>query len=46
VSIVANCASEPYDPTEFERLPPTASEVPYRWTRLPKIPEPPEMANG
>jgi dTDP-4-dehydrorhamnose 3,5-epimerase len=32
VSLVANCASEPYDSAEFDRLPPSATEIPFRWT--------------
>jgi dTDP-4-dehydrorhamnose 3,5-epimerase len=35
-SVVANCASEPYDPAEFERLEPDTPSIPYRWsTPLP-----------
>lgn len=30
-SIVANCASEPYDPAEFDRLEPFDPAIPYRW---------------
>ena len=31
VSVVANCGSEPYDAEEFERIPPSAAEIPYEW---------------
>lgn len=31
LSIVANCASEPYDPAEFDRVAPSSPEIPYRW---------------
>lgn len=33
VSVLANCATEPHDPTEFERLDPDAPEIPYVWDR-------------
>ena len=32
VSILANCATEPSDEAELERLEPTASSIPYEWT--------------
>lgn len=31
LSIVANLASEEYDPAEFDRIDPHAPEIPYRW---------------
>lgn len=31
LSILANCASEPYDPSEFERVEPRSAIVPYVW---------------
>ena len=31
LSVVANCASEPHDPAEFDRAPPSSPEIPYRW---------------
>lgn len=34
-SVVANCASEPYDPAEFDRVAPDAPQVPYRWGDAP-----------
>lgn len=34
VSILANCATEPSDEAELERLEPTASSIPYEWTAL------------
>jgi dTDP-4-dehydrorhamnose 3,5-epimerase len=41
LAIVANCASEPYDEREFERLVPTAAEIPYRWgAEIRSTPEP------
>jgi dTDP-4-dehydrorhamnose 3,5-epimerase len=30
-AIIANCATEPHDPSEMSRLDPFASEIPYRW---------------
>ena len=30
-AIVANCATEPHDPTEISRLDPFSPEIPYRW---------------
>jgi len=30
-AIVANCATEPHDPTEIERLDPFDNAIPYRW---------------
>lgn len=30
-AIVANCASEPHDPEEIERLDPFSSKIPYDW---------------
>jgi dTDP-4-dehydrorhamnose 3,5-epimerase len=30
-AIVANCATEPHDPAEIERLDPFSSRIPYRW---------------
>ena len=32
LSILANCATEPSDEAELERLEPTASSIPYEWT--------------
>ncbi len=31
-ALVANCASEPHDPEEIERLDPFANEIPYDWS--------------
>jgi dTDP-4-dehydrorhamnose 3,5-epimerase len=31
-SLLANCATEPFDPAEGETLPPDSDRVPYRWT--------------
>jgi len=31
VAIVANCATEPHDPSEFDRLNPTQNHIPYTW---------------
>ena len=31
VAIVANCATEPYDPKEIERVDPLGSTIPYDW---------------
>lgn len=31
-AIVANCATEPYDPEEIIRLDPSSSEIPYNWS--------------
>ena len=30
-AIVANCATEPHDPAEIERLDPLSGAIPYRW---------------
>jgi dTDP-4-dehydrorhamnose 3,5-epimerase len=30
-AIVANCATEPHDPGEIERIPPTSDRIPYDW---------------
>jgi dTDP-4-dehydrorhamnose 3,5-epimerase len=30
-ALVANCATEPHDPDEIERLDPFAAEIPYDW---------------
>jgi len=30
-AILANCASEPHDPSEIDRLDPDTDRVPYRW---------------
>ena len=30
-AIVANCATEPHDPAEIERLDPESPRIPYRW---------------
>lgn len=30
-AIVANCATEPHDPAEIERLDPLGGQIPYRW---------------
>lgn len=32
-SVLANLASEPYDPAEFDRIDPHSEEIPYRWNR-------------
>lgn len=34
LSILANCATEPSDEAELERLDPTASAIPYEWTAV------------
>ena len=31
VSVMANCASEVYDPAEFDRIDPHDERIPYRW---------------
>lgn len=31
LAILANCATEPYDPSEFARLEPTDHHIPYVW---------------
>jgi dTDP-4-dehydrorhamnose 3,5-epimerase len=31
-AIVANCATEPYDPAEISRLDPTSNIIPYDWS--------------
>ncbi len=31
LAILANCATEPHDPAELERLDPGTPELPYRW---------------
>ena len=31
MAIVANCATEPNDPSELDRLDPTKNHIPYRW---------------
>ncbi len=31
VAIIANCATEPNDPSELERLDPTENHIPYTW---------------
>ena len=31
VSMIANCASHPHDPTDTERLDPFSDEIPYDW---------------
>jgi dTDP-4-dehydrorhamnose 3,5-epimerase len=31
LAILANCATEPHDPAEFDRLEPTTPEIPYEW---------------
>ncbi len=33
-SVVANCATEPHDPSEIERIPPTSSWIPYSWGEI------------
>ncbi len=33
VSILANCATEPHDPDELDRLDPYSTDVPYDWER-------------
>jgi dTDP-4-dehydrorhamnose 3,5-epimerase len=33
VSILANCATEPHDPAELERLDPYSTDIPYDWER-------------
>ena len=30
-SVVANCATEPHDPSEIVRKPPTWADIPYDW---------------
>ena len=35
LSIVANCASIPYDPDEVRRLDPGDPRIPYRWDSRP-----------
>lgn len=30
-ALLANCATEPYDPTEMTRLDPFSPEIPYQW---------------
>ena len=30
-AIVANCATEPHDPAEIERMDPFSPAIPYRW---------------
>lgn len=32
VSVLANCASEPSDPDELDRLDPDGAEIPYTWS--------------
>jgi dTDP-4-dehydrorhamnose 3,5-epimerase len=34
VSIVANCATHPHDPSRTERLDPFSADIPYRWDVL------------
>jgi dTDP-4-dehydrorhamnose 3,5-epimerase len=31
MALLANCATEPSDPDELERLDPTSDQIPYRW---------------
>lgn len=31
MGIIANCATEPYDPSELDRLDPTTDRIPYTW---------------
>jgi dTDP-4-dehydrorhamnose 3,5-epimerase len=31
LSVVANCATIPHDPTEIDRLDPMSGEIPYDW---------------
>ncbi len=31
VAVVANCATEAHDPSEFDRLDPTKNHIPYNW---------------
>lgn len=33
MAIVANCATEPHDPSEFDRLDPVDSHIPYKWSQ-------------
>lgn len=33
VSILANCATEPHDPAELERIDPYSTDIPYDWER-------------
>lgn len=33
-SLVANCATEPHDPAEIQRQPPTWDAIPYDWGRI------------
>lgn len=30
-SLIANCATEPFDPAEGDDLPPDTADIPYRW---------------
>jgi dTDP-4-dehydrorhamnose 3,5-epimerase len=32
-ALVANCATEPHDPDEIQRLDPASDEIPYDWAR-------------
>lgn len=34
LSILANCATEPHDPDELERLEPRTTSIPYAWTEV------------
>ena len=31
IAILANCATEPHDPSEMSRLDPFSKEIPYKW---------------
>lgn len=35
MSVVASCATEPYDPDEFARVPPHDASIPYVWPDAP-----------
>ena len=34
LSILANCATEPHDPSELERFEPDATSIPYAWSKV------------
>ncbi len=34
-SLLANCATEPFDPTEGENLPPDTEHIPFHWPTIP-----------
>ena len=33
MAIIANCATEPHDPSEFDRLDPVENHIPYKWSQ-------------